>query len=215
MARPPAEPGKRRAVSRPRDVKLELSRRRDPLADPAAPGPEGRPHINWRSRRRGSGVADAIRREIEVVPDGRRVEQVASGTLTDAVSPSTLAVPDNAIEGSVRAIVKLYPSSFSQVVEGLDAIFQMPSGCFEQTSSTTYPNVLALDYLRRTGKSLPEVEAEGAAVHPRRLPAAGQLRSARRRVRLVRPPAREPHADGLRPDGVPGHGPRARRGSAS
>ena len=35
-----------------------------------------------------------------------------------------------------------------------------PTGCFEQTSSTTYPNVLALDYLRRTGKSVPEVEAK-------------------------------------------------------
>ena len=36
----------------------------------------------------------------------------------------------------------------------------MPSGCFEQTSSTTYPNILALDYLRRTNKSVPEVEAK-------------------------------------------------------
>ncbi len=33
------------------------------------------------------------------------------------------------------------------------------TGCFEQTSSTTYPNVLALDYLRRTKKSVPQVEA--------------------------------------------------------
>ena len=46
------------------------------------------------------------------------------------------------------------------MVEGLDAIFQMPYGCFEQTSSTTYPNVLALDYLRQTGKSAPQVEAK-------------------------------------------------------
>ena len=106
-----------------------------------------------------SGVADAIRREIEVVPDGRRVEQVASGTLSEPLE-MTLAVPQNAIDGSVRAIVKLHPSSFSQLVEGLDAIFQMPYGCFEQTSSTTYPNVLALDYLRRTGKSVPQVEAK-------------------------------------------------------
>ena len=49
---------------------------------------------------------------------------------------------------------------FVELVEGLDAIFRMPSGCFEQTSSTTYPNVLALDYLRRTKKTVPEVEAK-------------------------------------------------------
>src|SRR5262249_13878026 len=39
-----------------------------------------------------------------------------------------------------------------------DGIFRMPSGCFEQTSSSTYPNVLALDYLRRTQRSLRDVE---------------------------------------------------------
>src|SRR4029077_17362251 len=105
------------------------------------------------------GVADAVRRPIEVVPDGRRVEQVASGTLQRPVDV-TLAAPEDAIPGSVQAIVKIYPSSFSQLVEGLDAIFERPYGCFEQTSSTTYPNVLALDYLRRTGKSVPAVEAK-------------------------------------------------------
>jgi uncharacterized protein YfaS (alpha-2-macroglobulin family) len=101
---------------------------------------------------RGSGVADAIKRQIGVVPDGRRVEQVASGTLQQPAEIEC-SVPADAIEGSVKAIVKIYPSSFSQLVEGLDAIF----GCFEQTSSTTYPNVLALDYLRRTKKDAPEV----------------------------------------------------------
>jgi hypothetical protein len=104
-------------------------------------------------------VADAIRREIEVVPNGKRIETTVSGMLRDPAEVS-FTIPEDAIEGSMTTIVKLYPSSFSQLVEGLDAIFQMPSGCFEQTSSTTYPNVLALDYLRRTGKSVPAVEAK-------------------------------------------------------
>ncbi|TVS14396.1 MAG: hypothetical protein EA424_19565, partial [Planctomycetaceae bacterium] len=107
-----------------------------------------------------AGVSDAIRREIEVVSDGRRVEELTSGMLGDSPIDILLDVPAEAIDGSARAIVKLYPSSFSQVVEGLDAIFRMPYGCFEQTSSTTYPNVLALQYLRATGKEVPEVEAK-------------------------------------------------------
>ncbi len=105
------------------------------------------------------GAADAVRRPIEVVPDGRRVEHVASGTLQRPAEVE-LSAPKDAIPGSVQAIVKIYPSSFSQLVEGLDAIFQRPDGCFEQTSLTTYPNVLALDYLRRIGKSVPQVEAK-------------------------------------------------------
>ncbi|HEY7426714.1 MAG TPA: hypothetical protein VH682_20935, partial [Gemmataceae bacterium] len=48
----------------------------------------------------------------------------------------------------------------SQLVEGLDNIFRMPYGCFEQTSSTTYPNILALDYLQRTKQSAPKIEAK-------------------------------------------------------
>jgi hypothetical protein len=103
-------------------------------------------------------VADAVKRPIEVVPDGRRVEQVVSGTLRPSAEIA-LEVPGPAIEGTVKALVKIYPSSFGQLVEGLDAIFQRPFGCFEQTSSTTYPNILALDYLRRHRKSVPEVEA--------------------------------------------------------
>jgi hypothetical protein len=107
----------------------------------------------------GNGVADALKKTIEVVPDGRRIEQVVNGTLRQPAVVN-LTVPDQAIEGSAKVFVKLYPSGFSQLVEGLDGIFRQPYGCFEQTSSTTYPNVLALDYLRRTHKSVPEVEAK-------------------------------------------------------
>ena len=106
-----------------------------------------------------AGVADAIRREIEVVPDGLPVEQVASGSLS-APFELPIVVPENVIAGSLQAIVRLYPSTSVNWSKGLEAIFQMPHGCFEQTSSTTYPNVLALDYLRRTGKSVPEVEVK-------------------------------------------------------
>ena len=42
----------------------------------------------------------------------------------------------------------------------MDSILRMPGGCFEQTSSSTYPNVLALDYMKRTKKLTPEVHAK-------------------------------------------------------
>jgi len=104
-------------------------------------------------------VADAIKRKIEVVPDGYKIEVVHNGTLQNPVE-LPLSLPNDAIEGSPRVIIKVYPGSFSQLVEGMENIFQMPYGCFEQTSSTTYPNVLALDYLKATGKRNPEVEAK-------------------------------------------------------
>ncbi|PJB63451.1 MAG: alpha-2-macroglobulin, partial [Armatimonadetes bacterium CG_4_9_14_3_um_filter_58_7] len=37
-------------------------------------------------------------------------------------------------------------------------MLRMPSGCFEQTSSMTYPNVLVTDYMKRTKKINPEIQ---------------------------------------------------------
>ena len=104
-------------------------------------------------------VSDAVKHDIEVIADGRNVEETYSGTVSDRADMD-LNVPKDVIDGSVRATLKIYPTTFSQVVEGLDSIFQMPSGCFEQTSSTTYPNILALDYLQQTKQSSPVVEAK-------------------------------------------------------
>ena len=103
--------------------------------------------------------ADAIKRQIEVVPNGRAIEEVVTGNLSDAVN-LTLNVPEGIVPGSTMTLVKLHPSAFSQLVEGLDSIFRMPNGCFEQTSSTTYPSVLALDYMRRNKLINPSLEAK-------------------------------------------------------
>ncbi len=102
--------------------------------------------------------SDAIRREVSVVPNGVMQEEVINGRVTNGTTEWTLQVPSEATPQSGSAVLKLYPSAFSQVMEGLDGIFKMPYGCFEQTSSTTYPNVLALNYLRETGQSRPELE---------------------------------------------------------
>lgn len=108
---------------------------------------------------RGAEFGDAVKRQIEVVPDGRRVERILNGELSHPAE-MTLELPPDAIDGSGKAIVRIYPSSFSQVVEGIDGIFHLPTGCFEQTSSSLYPDVMALSYLRKTGKNMPEIEAK-------------------------------------------------------
>ena len=82
------------------------------------------------------------------MPDGRKVEQVVTDRLNGA-AVQTIDIPEQAVPGSAKLIVKLYPGVFSQVVEGLDGMLRMPCGCFEQTSSTTYPNILVADYLKK------------------------------------------------------------------
>src|SRR5207247_3748283 len=106
-----------------------------------------------------AGRADIVVREIEVVPDGREQNVVYNGRLETAVRHD-LNFPAASIPDASKIFVRLYPGPLSQVIEGMDAILRMPGGCFEQTSSSTYPNVLALDYMKRTKKLTPEVHAK-------------------------------------------------------
>jgi uncharacterized protein YfaS (alpha-2-macroglobulin family) len=102
---------------------------------------------------------DIVVREIEVVPNGRQQNQIFNGQLESEASHD-VAFPAASLAGASRIFVRLYPGPLSQIMEGMDAILRMPGGCFEQTSSSTYPNILALDYMRKTKKLTPEVHAK-------------------------------------------------------
>ena len=106
---------------------------------------------------RGSRLSDALKRSVQVLPNGKEERTTASDRLEGSVD-KTVTVPEGALPGASNLWIKLYPGTFSQVVEGLDSLLRMPYGCFEQTSSTTYPNVLALGYLKQTKKINPEIQ---------------------------------------------------------
>ena len=109
----------------------------------------------------GEKMSDAttLRHDVQVVPNGRRFDQTFSDRLSGDVE-RTVAIPEDSIPGTAQILVKVYPGIVSQVVEGLEALLRMPSGCFEQTSSMTYPDVLVLDYLKSTGQASPEVQMQ-------------------------------------------------------
>jgi len=107
----------------------------------------------------GANRADIVVREIEVIPNGREQNLVFNGRL-ESVAQHEVNFPASSIPDASKIFVRLYPGPLSQVIEGMDSILRMPGGCFEQTSSSTYPNVLALDYMKRTKKLTPEVHAK-------------------------------------------------------
>lgn len=107
----------------------------------------------------GAVKSDAIKRSISILPDGKRFEDIISDRL-DVTVTKQVAFPKNAIAGANMLMLKLYPGIYSQVVEGLDKMLGMPFGCFEQTTSVTYPNVLILDYVRQTEQAKPESEMQ-------------------------------------------------------
>jgi len=107
----------------------------------------------------GSQMSDAIQKNVRVFPDGKQIFFTQSDRLTAGTPVKASAtIPADAIPGTQSLTVKIYPGILSQVVEGLDSMLQMPYGCFEQTSSTNYPNTLVLDYLKSTNQVSPETQ---------------------------------------------------------
>lgn len=62
------------------------------------------------------------------------------------------------VPGSLQSNLKLFKNLEGQLLDGIESMLREPGGCFEQTSSTTYPNIYVLKYLRESGKSNPEIE---------------------------------------------------------
>ncbi len=106
---------------------------------------------------RGTKLSDAIQRVIEVRPDGKEIWQTVNDRLEGDIA-KTITIPPNAVPGGSNILVRIYPGAFSQMVDGLDKMLQMPYGCFEQNASVAYPNILVMDYLKKTKQIKPELQ---------------------------------------------------------
>ncbi len=134
---------------------------------PLAPGQVKVVHFTLEARRvgrhdltvhaRAGAVSDAVRRTTNIMPDGVQHARSHSGDLSKPAG-HLVHLPASAINGTRKVEVNLYPGAMSQALDGMDGMLRKPHGCFEQTSSTTYPNVLILSYLKKTGKLTPAVE---------------------------------------------------------
>lgn len=105
----------------------------------------------------GSARSDALQRSVRVVPDGKAFPLAQSGALGAGSITHTSSYPAAAVPGSGELVLSVFPAFLASAVSGMDSLLQAPYGCFEQTTSTTWPNVLVLDYLRNTKQATPEV----------------------------------------------------------
>jgi uncharacterized protein YfaS (alpha-2-macroglobulin family) len=105
-----------------------------------------------RVRAQGSTRADVVERKVRVVPDGKRFSSALSGTLGAGIITQTVSIPDTLVPNSGELSLSIYPAFTASVVSGMDSLLRVPYGCFEQTTSTTWPNVLVQRYLGETGQ---------------------------------------------------------------
>jgi len=106
---------------------------------------------------RAGSESDAIEQHVPVLPDGRPEAFGASALLSDK-GELEVRVPENALPGAAHGRLTIHRGPLAQMLEGLESMLQEPHGCFEQTSSTNYPNIMVLRYLKTHNATKPEVE---------------------------------------------------------
>ncbi len=100
-----------------------------------------------------ANLRDEVGRTIKVVPLGFPQEVSAAGTLEHKAS-HTLDLA-GALPGTIQASVTLYPSPLATMVKGTEGLIREPYGCFEQASSSNYPNIMILGYLEENDAADP------------------------------------------------------------
>src|SRR5262249_32194581 len=75
----------------------------------------------------GSKMSDAVKRVVEVVPNGQRVEKVVSDRLAGKVS-QTIDIPEGALPDASKLLVRIYPGVMAQVLEGTEGMLRLPGG---------------------------------------------------------------------------------------
>jgi alpha-2-macroglobulin-like protein len=101
-------------------------------------------------------LTDAVSRPLRIVPPGFPKVASYSGQLS---GPQELVVklPEHWVPGSLDVSLNVFPSSFADIQKGLSGILQEPNGCFEQASTSNYPNVMTMQYLQEHGQSDPDL----------------------------------------------------------
>lgn len=103
-------------------------------------------------------ISDIVEKTMKVSFNGLEKQEVVSSGTIDKKYEQDMIFDNEALNGSKKVKIKLYSAPISQIIEGIENIFKMPTGCFEQTSSSLYPDILVLKYLKSNDLSNEEIE---------------------------------------------------------
>ncbi|MBT1690425.1 MG2 domain-containing protein [Dawidia soli] len=98
---------------------------------------------------------DEITRDITVHPVGFRMQLSMSGR--DLKKDIQFDLRD-VEKGSLAGKVTVYTDLISDLFSGAEGLLAEPHGCFEQVSSPTFPNILALQFMQESGQIRPDIE---------------------------------------------------------
>ena len=102
-----------------------------------------------------ANLRDGVERTVRVVPPGFPQLASLAGTLRGTVRHEVII--SDVLPGTLRGALTMYPSPLATMVAGTEAMIAEPGGCFEQASSTNYPNIMILGYLEDNQAAAPAV----------------------------------------------------------
>jgi TonB-dependent SusC/RagA subfamily outer membrane receptor len=103
----------------------------------------------------GKKYSDEVTQMISVHPVGFPVRLSFSGKDLERSIEFNV---ENMERGSMHGEVTAYTDILADLFSGVTSILRAPHGCFEQVSSSTFPNILALQFLKESGQLRPDME---------------------------------------------------------
>lgn len=98
------------------------------------------------------GLQDEIEQDLNIVPKGFPIEISFSSSDESQLLKKRFVFPiNNPVKGSITANLNVKVAFSEDLVESLKGMIRQPYGCFEQTSSSVYPNILILQLLNTVG----------------------------------------------------------------
>ncbi|MBN2474670.1 MAG: hypothetical protein JXB62_08680 [Pirellulales bacterium] len=121
-------------------------------------GQKGDCALTFHGSARGTGgeLADAVSRPLKVVPPGFPAEQALSGQI-DGHEELVVELPEQWVDSSLEVALNVFPSRLADLQQGMESMLREPCGCFEQASTSNYPNVLSLHYMQEHDVANPAV----------------------------------------------------------
>lgn len=98
--------------------------------------------------------SDVVHKKVAIVSPYFPTEMAISGNKNQMFQFNV----ENVVPQSISAEFNIYTDIVGDVMDGIEGMIQKPYGCFEQTSSSTYPNIMILQYLKEAGKSNSKIE---------------------------------------------------------
>ena len=89
-------------------------------------------------------VMDMVKKEIQIESPYFPIQ----ASFSDVTARDMKFHTQDVVEGSIYGGLSVYNNATSQVFSSLETLVMKPYGCFEQTSSVNYANMLVLDYIK-------------------------------------------------------------------